>query len=73
MEAQLDGAAGVLGQVDEPRREGVRRQIEQLGPGRAAVIADVNDAALDNCALPIDVADEAVSYTHLTLPTSDLV
>ncbi len=58
MEAQLDGAAGVLGQVDEPRREGVRRQIEQLGPGRAAVIADVNDAALDNCALPIDVADE---------------
>ena len=50
--------------------------------GANVVLADVNREAVENlaaelganaCFVETDVANEAVSYTHLTLPTSDLV
>ena len=51
-----------------------KRQLLGDADPQGSAIAWADDAAEDECPLPVPVVGMAsVSYTHLTLPTSDLV
>ena len=73
---EFAGGTSVIMQFDQaPSVDAVRTALNQHYPGGGsdAVVQTYGDAAQRQIMVRVPQVGEAVSYTHLTLPTSDLV
>ena len=53
------------------QKRGIKAAI--VNAGKQLPMLSVMDAVKEKLIVPVLIGDKAVSYTHLTLPTSDLV